>query len=302
MKKNQHVTAIILGIFMLLCAASPQTAPKAEESTSRLLSLLPEWSGWSPIEQPQSYFSETLFEYINGAAEVYLSYDFEELLVAQLVKVDGEANVSIEIYDMGDTLNSFGIYSAERYPESRFVSSGIQGYIDEGALNFLAGRYYIKLLCFDCEEEADDILLSFSKEITQRVGDVGGYPAALGFFPQKGLIPNSEKFILRNFMGYSFLHHGYLANYRLEDMEFDCFCVEGSDEDEAQDMLEQYLAARPKDSTSERAAGYLVKDRYYQKIYIARVKNFLCGVLKIKEGAESVGEEYLSALAQAVGK
>ncbi|MCK7469683.1 MAG: hypothetical protein MZU95_01910 [Desulfomicrobium escambiense] len=40
-----------------------------------------------PCRRPRGrYFPETLFEYIDGAAESYLSYDFRELLVADLQK------------------------------------------------------------------------------------------------------------------------------------------------------------------------------------------------------------------------
>ena len=55
---------------------------------------------------PQSYLPETLFEYINGAAEIYLAYDFKELAVGNYESGKDEASLSIEIYDMGNKINS----------------------------------------------------------------------------------------------------------------------------------------------------------------------------------------------------
>jgi len=50
---------------------------------------------------------------------------------------------------MGDDKNGFGIYSLERYPDSHFISIGTQGYLEQGTLIFLAGRYYAKLMSFE---------------------------------------------------------------------------------------------------------------------------------------------------------
>ena len=37
-------------------------------------------------------------------------------------------------------------------------------------------------------------------------------------------------------------------------------------------------------------------DKYYHNIYISRVGKRLCGVIKIKDGSEALGLEYLSRL------
>jgi hypothetical protein len=257
---------------------------------------LPVLEGLVSAEAPQTYYPENLFEYINGAAEIYLSYGFRELIVAEYKKSDTSDTVAVEIYDMGDHKNSFGIYSAERYPDNEFVSLGTQGYVEEGALNFLVGRYYIKLLCFDCEDRSDKALQAFSEEIVSRVEDKGGFPVLLQAFPLGGRLPNSEKYILNNFMGYRFLHDGYIANYEVDGLSFDCFLIEGENPDEAQTMLQQYLEAKGPSNVQKISSGYQIKDRYYHNIYLALVKNYICGVMKIKEGKEKLGEKYLENL------
>ena len=91
---------------------------------------------------------ETLFEYIDGAAEAYIGYDFRELAGRRVRPDRNENDGHGRNLRHGHGLNAFGIYAAERYPESRFLPIGVQGYYEEGTLNFLAGRYYVKLLCF----------------------------------------------------------------------------------------------------------------------------------------------------------
>lgn len=272
------------------------SAQEQENTASGLIALLPEVGSWSLTETPESYYPENLFEYINGAAEIYLSYEFKELIVAQQHKGQSGMNVAVEIYDMGNGANAFGIYSAERYPDNRYIQVGLQGYLEEGTLNFLVDRYYVKLLCFDCGSEADEVLKTFARKIVKKVGNTGNLPLLLKAFPPNGLQPHSENFILRNFMGYSFLHNGYSAKYQLDDLEFDCFLVEGKDDADANEMLQKYLEAKGSQNVQEIDLGYHIRNKYYKNIYISRVSNKLCGVMKIEEGREEVGLEYLESL------
>jgi hypothetical protein len=269
---------------------------------SSLPSLLPEVMKWELSEEPEMYLPETLFEYINGAAEIYIVYDFEELIVAQFKKQNAPAFLTVEIYDMGKVKNAFGIYSAERFPDSHFLSIGNGGYVEEGTLNFIVDRYYIKLLCFDCEDESEKILRNFSQEILKKVKNPKGLPSLLSSFPQKGLLEYSEKYVLRNFLGYSFLHDGYVASFKVGELEFECFIIEGEDVEDAQSMLSQYLDKKKGADVYEISSGYRIKDRYYHHIYLARVENLLYGVMKIKDGFEEIGEKYLKSLASSLKK
>ncbi len=295
---------ILLILFILVSILNGKAIPLDKGDVTSLISLLPKVENWKYSEEPQNFIPGNLYEYINGAAEIYLAYDFKELMVGQYEKDKEveEASLSVEIYDMGNEKNSFGIYSAERFSESQFIPIGNQGYLEEGTLNFVVGRYYIKLLCFDCGEKSDEILKSFSSKIVNRVEDKGQFPPALSHFPREGLIQNTEKYILRNFMGYSFLHDGYVASYNVNDQEFDCFIIEGKDEEDAQKMLKQYLEKKSNAEIKETATGFLLKDRYYHNIFLARVKNHICGVMKIKDEFQGLGIKYLRMLLESLEK
>jgi hypothetical protein len=290
--------AIILCLsFLWLCPLSAQ-----ESSSTVPAALLPKLPGWSLSEAPRTFSPGTLFEYINGAAENYLSYGFRELTVGDFKKDGESASLTVEVYDMGDDTRAFGIYSSERYPDSRFVDIGNQGYIEEGTLNYIVGGYYVKLLCFDCGQSGGEVLMSAARQIEAKVPTKGRLPSVLSLFPREGLVDNSEKLVLQNVLGFSFLHHGYLADYRAQGQEFELFIIQGSGPQDARDMLATYLDSQRKAGQPAQAKpfGYQIKDRYSDNIYLALSGDKILGVMRIKDAAEALGKEYLRLLARSV--
>ena len=301
MKNTIRQSTALLFIFMLITGPFVLAGSMGGDDPS-LQEILPRLKDWALSEETETYRPESLFEYINGAAEIYLAYDFKQLIVAQYKMKGEEANISVEIYDMGTTENAFGIYGAERYPENNFIPVGIQGYIEDESLNFLADRFYVKLLCFDCGDQAADVLNRFSKDIVDRLEEVKAFPSLLSVFPNEGLVANSEKFSLKNFLGYSFFSNGFMANYSLDGQEFDCFVIRTADQGEAEENLKKFLDRKKDQAVSKETFGYLVKDRYYHNIFLTQVDNFLIGVMKIKDGQEETGKKYIQSLIEALKK
>lgn len=291
-------TILVLSLLWGFSAFGQETSP------SSLQVLLPKLPGWCLTETPRIFSPGSLFEYINGAAENYLSYGFQELVVGDFKKDESAASLTVEIYDMGEETRAFGIYSSERYPESRFLDIGGQGYLEEGTLNFFVGGYYVKLLCFDCGDEAEAVLKSAAEQVETKASVETEQPPLLRLFPREGLVANSEKFILQNVLGFGFLHHGYLADYRIQGQEFELFVIQGSSSQDAQDMLTQYLESQRKAGQSPQAMsqGYLVRDRYSHNIFLALSGTLILGVMRIPDGNEGLGEKYLQRLVESAAR
>jgi hypothetical protein len=281
---------------ILACAAAPGLRAQAAPPAS-LASLLPAAAEWKASEPARPYDPTSLFEYIDGAAEAYIGYDFKALLVANFQHASSKATLTVEIYDMGSALNAFGIYGAERYPESRFVPIGVQGYYEEGTLNFLAGRYYVKLLGFEAGDRAEALLKAYAAGVAARIGAPGAFPPVLGAFAGDGLVANSEKYIARSFMGFKFLNRGYAATYKIGGQDYEAFVVEARTPDEAGSLLKQ-LAERFAVGAPG-PAGFRAKDAYLKNVFVSATGRFLCGVTKIKDGGESVGVKALAGLIKA---
>ncbi|MBA4391783.1 MAG: hypothetical protein C0399_12730, partial [Syntrophus sp. (in: bacteria)] len=100
-----RVLCLILGILLL-----PVSSPAAQDFR------FPDMPGWKQSGDVQTFSPKTLYEYINGAADLYLASDFEELTVAEYVN-DKKASVIVEAYRHRTPRDAFGIYSQERLPD-----------------------------------------------------------------------------------------------------------------------------------------------------------------------------------------
>ncbi len=99
-------------------------------------------SGWMISEQ-QIYLGDDLFYLINGGAELYFEYGFEEVAALNF-KNDQEDRLYVEIYEMKDPLAAFGIYSLF---SSKYESTTGEGLIDiDGQHLFLCkDRYFVMI-------------------------------------------------------------------------------------------------------------------------------------------------------------
>ena len=225
------------GCSLLLCLllwAGPSLAAGGGNSFA-----FPAVNGWSLSGQPQVFSPDTLYEYIDGGADLYLKYEFQELQVAEYRK--DKASVTVEVYRHRDARQAFGIYSQERLPSADFVALGTQGYYESTVLNFLQDRYYVKMSSENTGAEDQEVLLAFGRQVSRELGGTASFPGALSALPSEGRKRNSEKFVARDFLGYSFLHSGFAAEYEASGKKFQLFLIEGESPADARTMLDGYL-------------------------------------------------------------
>jgi hypothetical protein len=191
---------------------SRESAPVSEQTKAKLTSLLPDAAKLNAERTGDpAFYGENLYEYIDGAADSFHSYDFAAL-IHQEYKVDN-ADVTVDIYDMGSPLNAFGIYSAERSPNYDFRAYGAEGYIDDLTLNFFQDSYYIKMSAYSENGKNRPVMEAFVQAISQRIGKGNSMPDVFKIFPASARLPRTEKFILGMPLGYDFLGPAYQARY-----------------------------------------------------------------------------------------
>jgi hypothetical protein len=263
---------LILGVIILMWV------PGAEAKDFKF----PEITGWKQSGEIQTFIPKTLFEYINGAADLYLMYDFQELKVAEYLN-EKKASVIVDVYRHKTPTHAFGIYSQERLSNANFLDIGAQGYIEQNILNFLTGPYYVKINSFNTGAEDQEILLTFAKKVAENLGEKGRLPSILSSFPQEGKKMNSEKFIAKNFLGYSFLHSAFTADYELSGKKFKLFVIEGADQKECKDMIQKYLQQTKSLEKNIAEGRYTISDPYHGEIELHWKGKYIWGILSLND-------------------
>ncbi len=146
--------------FALLLTAQPQ----------KLASLLPDAPAFAgKPASAAALYGKDLYKYLDGGAEAYHRRGFVALAHREYRAADIE--LTADIYDMGSPARALSIYSAERSPESASVKIGREGYAGEGFLNFVAGRYYVKLIAFSDKSRTAPALEAAAKSIAGKIHD-----------------------------------------------------------------------------------------------------------------------------------
>ena len=174
-----------LGSLLLGCGA-----PETELLDSPM--LLPEaLDDWVREADPVIYDRETIFDYINGAGEVYRSYAFKDVVVARYENPEGLA-VAVELFDMGNPADAYGVFSYAREQEEMGIGAA---YERRGSvLCFWQDRFYV---CVSAEQRDPDpgpIIEEAARGVSVQLPAAGQRPALVDMLPTEGLRPLSERF------------------------------------------------------------------------------------------------------------
>jgi hypothetical protein len=253
----------------LVCAMLAAAMVQAQSSASResvsgtrssdaaqkqLVSLLrePLPSNFRAQAPPSFYSPESLYQYIDGGADIYLLYDFKTLLHQDFRS--GAAELTADIYEMGQSEDAFGIYAAERSPGYKFASIGAEGYRDKGILNFLQDRYYVKLA--GSGAGVDVLLDQFAHILSGRIGGVRTLPSLLERLPREHRVQHSEQYVRKDPLGHAFLAPAYVVAYAQGQQESTLVVSVANNAQGAKARVEQ-LAKHFKDSGESASAPEL---------------------------------------------
>ncbi len=132
-----------------------------------MIDLLPtQIDSWTRGDPAASYDRETIFEYINGAGEVYRSYAFDQVVVAVYNSAQGP-EITVELFDMGNPADAYGVFSYAREQEETGIGGG---YEQKGrVLCFWQDRYYTCIAAEERSDDSDRALLVFARAISERL-------------------------------------------------------------------------------------------------------------------------------------
>ena len=174
---------------------------------------LPDRSGeWIRAAQIQMFNPGDLWEHINGAAEQYLTYGFQDLATTRYTSDQTRTVVVAEIYRMGDARGAFGIYRQEVSPKAKPIALGVEGRASSNTIRFWLAEFYVKLTTPPGGGRQRE-LEALGAAIAKGLGSPGTMPVEVGWFPTAGQVPDSVKFIPADALGQAAFTNAFEAKY-----------------------------------------------------------------------------------------
>lgn len=253
------------------------TASSAFCKAGDVKDYFPEISGFKNTET-KKHVPDNLFEYINGAAELYNAYNFIDLNL-KVFEASEDRVITIEIYRHNSKSDAFGIYSQERPYECEYLNIGVQANYIEGYLNFYQSNYYVKISSFNLGDKDRKLLSQTARAVSEKIGKDGTPPALLALFPDKNKMQNSEAYISKDFLGYSFFENAYKCSYSMEGNEYQIFIIEEKDSTSANDTLSEYLKAVKAPEDSMKKEIFELEDPYQGNMILGVKGRYISGII-----------------------
>jgi hypothetical protein len=295
MMKNKIVITISVFVMIVTCWGVSSGATPLE-------SLIPKKDvpkEWTLIHGPQLYNKKTLFEHINGQAELYLKYGFRQSVFAIYQNKNKTQNqIEVDIYEMGNVVQAFGVFSRFRN-EDHPGGFGLDSFLDDHTALFYKGKFFVLLYATESNPE---FLRQFSKLISSKILDSSPPPKEVSYFPKNGLKPGSIQYFPEGLLGHKFLKKGFRATYVDGEKESHLFLSIFKDSQEVTNALKVYkedLSKKGKVS-SENLIQFGTRalkgeDPYQGKVIVLQKGFYLLGVIGFEkeENAENRLKEFI---------
>lgn len=152
-----------------------------DEVAERLSRLLPpSVQGWTSESSDNLFDPETIFQYIDGAGEVYIAYNFKHLLSRRFGK-SGQPDIIADVFDMGTPEDAFGVFTHDLDGDDAGAGQGSN--YKAGLLSFWRDRFFVSLFAERETPEAKVALAELGKTIAARIGRDGPRPSLLRLLP-----------------------------------------------------------------------------------------------------------------------
>ena len=146
--------------------------------------------GWKRTGEAVSYEGRAIFDYMDGAGEVYLAYNFKNLKVQRFERADHPAIIA-EAYEMDTPEDAFGIFAWERQDPDAAIGQGSE--IGGGLLRFWKGRYFFSI--YGEGEGEEQAVLEIGRRVASSIAEEGGPPSLMRALPGEHRVEGSVRFV-----------------------------------------------------------------------------------------------------------
>jgi len=251
--------------------------------------------GWSRCAPVETFGPDNVYDYVNGEAPLYHSYNFRSLTHAVFCSDRPEGpSITIDIFETGSLLDGFGLYSRSRLPDREFRPIGTQGFLFDDTFTFWKGRFFVNVRADERDARLVSVAERFAKHVAANVPGSVAFPEEIMVFPSSALVRHSETYIGSNLLGYGFMGAGFTAKYRLGENDSTLFLVPFLNHSSALDGLDQYKAFLSEKGEQSRPVANLgataveARDPYLGPGFFCVDGRYLAGILNVDDRAAAL--------------
>jgi hypothetical protein len=290
----RRLTAVLLVLSLAVsCGDKEDPTPN-----SQLSAYFPETIAEPPITRVSdvdTYVGDSLYEYINGGAELYHLYGFE-LVSNAAYEADGQELI-LDIYRFDSSHHAFGLYSMLRPDDADIVSIGVEGFASPTTIDFVKGSYVVKLMAFDGAEAVRTAIRVMADRVNLRLPGTTELPGRFSLFPTDRLIEHTSKIYAASFLGHTFLSDVYTRDYSVDGNTITLLLAHDPEGVKFEEWRK--LSAADVDTNGlpfDRGQVALVRDSYYGDLLAGSRSGYLAGVVGYTDNVSQFLSAWLESL------
>ncbi|MFH2065912.1 MAG: DUF6599 family protein [Pseudomonadota bacterium] len=246
------LAGIAMGVFFSRVPFHPAVishqdlAAKEEKSVDDLLPpdreiVMPLPPGMKPLTPPEVFTPDTLYEKINGKAELYLSAGFRELRCRRIhPEQNPELWMEVFIYEMETASNAFSVFSMQRRDSGVPTELSEFSYQTENAVYLATGPHYLEVIGAQAGPEMKQAMLSFLRYFNKdavsgsdALSEFSRFPEACSDQSRMSVIPSSA-------FGFDKLDNVYTSRCLMDGKEVMVFLSNRNSPENARKLASAY--------------------------------------------------------------
>ena len=157
--------------------------------------------GWKKLGEDRLFNDTNLYDYIDGAAELYISFGFSKVF-NRIYSAGSGKEIVVDIFYMNTSRDAFGAFSFSVGKTGN--DFGVQSQISPGAIVFWKNNFVVSIVENPETEESKKIGHKIAHAIDEAIKEKGSYPEILKYLPAENLDVQSIRY---------FRHYVWLNTY-----------------------------------------------------------------------------------------
>jgi hypothetical protein len=167
------------------------------------------------MEPPRTFGPDNLYMEIDGEAELFLQYEFQEMTTAIVARAKDEGRTyKVERFLHGEPREAFGVYSQHRFPDQETVRiESSEAIISDMSLDLFRGSYFVRIRAAKAAPGSREDLVALGRAVLENLPGKGDPPAETLAFRIPGVVPGTTVYQKRAILGDERLAPGFEAKF-----------------------------------------------------------------------------------------